>query len=125
MRTGTGPGAKAERVLTAMASAAIAHELMDTIWNERTIGRTMGFGPFPKEVSAWNLPPAWKPVYHMGASILTITSPEVSARHAKAVLDSSALMIPGYLQMKTSFRGAKEEGFEGFMKSIIRYTEED
>ncbi len=117
---GEPPPAKVNRLFTAMTSAAIGASLMETMWGESTALRTVGLGPFPKEANEYMIPPSWKPIYHAIAAISNIQDPDISSRHAKAILSSSFIMAPGYLQAKASFRGAREEGFAGFSRSILR-----
>lgn len=120
MTTGVGPGAKAERALTMVLSQGMAYSLMAPLWGGRTAIRTVGLGPFPSEFNEFLLPPSWSPVYHAAAAIRHIQTPEVSARHAKAVLDSSAILIPGGLQMKTFYKGYREDEWRGFAKAFLR-----
>jgi len=123
--TGASPGAKAERLFTMMTSHAMAYSLMDPLWGKATASRGVAFGPFPGEFNEFLLPPAWSPVYHAGRAVMSIQTPEVSARHAKAVLDSSAIFLPGGLQGMQFYRGIKEEGFEGFSRAILRLKKPD
>ena len=125
MRTGTSGVAKADRIFTAMTSAAIAHELMEPMWGSRRATKAIGLGPLPKEVSEFTIPPAWTPIYHGLSAILNMQDPDVSARHWKRILGTLPVMIPGGLQMKSSLKGAKEEGFEGFLKSVIGFQGRD
>ena len=120
MTTGVGPGPKIERLFTMMICQSMAYMIMEPMWGAATARRSTFLGSFPKEFNEFLLPPSWSPVYHAGAAIMNIQSPEVSSRHAKAVLDSAMIMIPAGLQMKAFYRGAKEEGFEGFSKAILR-----
>ena len=119
MTTGVGPGAKVERVMTAMVAQSMAYMMMEPLWGSRTAIRTTGLGPFPKEFNEFLLPPAWSPVYHAASAIFNIQTPEVSARHAKAVLDSSAILAPGGLQIKSFLKGYKAEGWKGFNKAFL------
>jgi hypothetical protein len=118
--TGKSPGAKAERMFTAMTAHSMAYLLMEPLWGKATAQRGVALGPFPGEFNEFLLPPAWGPVYHAGRAVMSIQNPKVSARHAKAVLDSAMILLPGGLQAKTFYRGAKEEGFEGFSRAILR-----
>jgi len=120
LTTGASPGAKVERLFTMMLSQSMAYSLMSPMWGKQTAVRSTFLGPFPKEFNEFLLPPAWAPVYHAGAAVLGIQNPKVSARHAKAVLDTSVIFLPGGLQAKTFYRGAKKEGFEGFSRAILR-----
>jgi len=116
---GESPGLQFERMATAMISQGLAYSMMEPLWGKYTAIRSTALGPFPNEFNEFLIPPTWKPIYHASAAMLNIQSPEVSARHAKAVLDSSMILVPAGLQMKSFYRGAKEEGFEGFSKAII------
>jgi hypothetical protein len=98
----------------------MAYLLMEPLWGKATAQRGVALGPFPGEFNEFLLPPAWGPVYHAGRAVMSIQNPKVSARHAKAVLDSAMILLPGGLQAKTFYRGAKEEGFEGFSRAILR-----
>lgn len=120
MTTGTSPGVKAERLFTMLVSQSMAYMIMEPLWGMPTAKRSTFLGSFPKEFNEFLLPPSWSPVYHAGAAIMNIQSPEVTARHAKATLDSAMILIPGGLQAKTFYRGAKEEGWEGFSKALLR-----
>lgn len=120
IRTGESVGRKTDRMITAMTSTAIAYTLMSAMWGEKFAVGSVGFGPFPSEVNEFLIPPAWKPIYHSLAVIANVQEPDISASHAKRILTSAGIFIPGYLQMKQTYRGTKEEGFEGFAKSILR-----
>lgn len=120
LTTGVGPGAVAERAITAFTSQSMAYMMMEPLWGKATAMRTTFLGPFPKEFNEFLLPPAWSPVYHAGAAILNIQAPKVSARHAKAILDSSAILIPGGLQAKGFLKGYQDDEWEGFSKAILR-----
>ena len=121
MVTGVSPGAKAERVITAMVSQSMAYMLMEPMWGGRTAMRTVGLGPFPKEFNEYLLPPAWSIAFHAAAAVVSIQSPEVSSRQAKAVLDSSMILLPGGLQIKSFYRGYKDDEWEGFSKAILKF----
>ena len=120
LTTGASPGAKAERLFTMMIAHSMAYSLMKPLWGSATAKRGTLLGPFPGDFNEFLLPPAWSPAYHAGRAVMSIQNPKVSARHAKAVLDSAMILLPGGLQIKTFYRGAKEEGFEGFSRAILR-----
>jgi len=117
-------GAKAERALTAFTSQAMAYHMMRPIWGQSTARRSVALGPFPSAFNEFILPPSWSPIYHMAAAVKNIDQPEVSSRHAKAVLDSAMILIPGGLQIKSFYRGYKEDEWEGFSKAILRIRTE-
>ena len=118
--TGQSPGAKLERLFTGMVSQSMAYSLMVPLWGKGTAVRSTFLGSFPKEFNEFLLPPAWAPVYHATSAIFNIQQPEVSARHAKAVLDSSVIMVPGGLQARMLLKGYKDEGWTGFNKALLR-----
>lgn len=126
-RTGVSPGAKVERMVTAMTSAAIAEQLMEPLWGERSAWSTVGAGPFPFEVNEFMVPPAWTPLVHTlgmmkaAAPALATGDTKTVERQFKALLDSTWIFLPGGLQAKQMVRGAQKEGWEGLAKSIIRY----
>jgi len=120
MTTGVGPGAKAERAITAMVSQSMAWSLMEPMWGAATATRGTFLGPFPGDFNEFLLPPAWSPVYHAAATVRHIQNPEISAKHAKAILTSAAILVPGGLQMTTFLKGYQAEGWEGFSKAVLR-----
>lgn len=120
IRTGESVGQKTDRMITAMTSTAIAYTLMSAMWGEKFAAGSVGFGPFPSEVNEFLIPPAWKPIYHSLAMIANVQELDLSASHAKRILTSAGIFTPGYLQMKQTWRGTREEGFEGFAKSLLR-----
>lgn len=120
IRTGEPLPAKVNRMFTAMISTAIAGTLMEQMWGKQTALRTVGMGPFPKEANEFLIPPAWMPIYHALAAISNIQTPKVSSRHARSILTSAGILLPGYLQGKALWRGAREEGIEGFARAIFR-----
>ena len=125
LRTGSSGVAKADRIFTAMSSAAIGYTLMEPMWGSKRALRSIGLGPFPKALNEFAIPPAWTPIYQLMATALNITNPEVSSKHAKRLLQSLPIFIPGGLQAAASIRGIREEGFSGFLKSIIRYDPDE
>lgn len=110
---------------TAMLSAAIAEQLMEGIWGRKSAIRAVGLGPIPGEVSEFTIPPVWSPIYHGLATIINLQQPEISARHAKALLGNIPVFFPGGLQAMQTIRGTKEEGFPGFLKSVVRYKKDE
>ena len=112
--------AKGERALTVFISQAMAYQMMEPIWGKATAIRSTFLGPFPKEFNEFMIPPAWSPVYHAASAIANIQQPEVSSRHAKAILDTSMILIPAGLQIKAFYKGAKNDGWEGFSRAILR-----
>lgn len=120
LTTGQSPGAVFERMATGMVSQSMGYMLMEPIWGKGTAVGTTFLGPFPREFNEFLLPPSWAPLYHATAAIMNVQRPEISAKHAKAVLDTSIIFAPGGLQAKSFYRGAKEEGWEGFGKAFLR-----
>lgn len=125
VRTGSGGTAKADRLLTGMLSAAIAEQLMEPLWGKKKAMRAVGLGPIPGEVSEFTIPPAWTPIYHGVSALVNTQDPKTSTRHWKALLGSLPVLVPGGLQASQMVRGAKREGFEGFLKSIVRYQPDE
>jgi len=122
MRTGDGGGAKVNRLLTGMISAAIAEQLMEPVWGRKTAMKAVGLGPAPTQVM---IPPAWRPIYEGVAALMTIQDPEVSKKHAVGVIRSLSIFAPGGLIVSDMIRGAKKEGFEGFLKKIVKYQPDE
>lgn len=122
MRTGD-TGMKAHRMFGFMLSCAIAEQLMEGVWGRGTAMRTIGFGPFPGEINEFAIPPAYGHIYHGLASIISAgqMNPESTERHLKSLWRATAMFVPGGLQIQSSWKGSTEEGFPGFMKSLIRY----
>lgn len=111
--------AKASRLFVGMVSQSLAYMLMEPIWGKNVATKSTFLGAFPKEFNEFLLPPSWAPVYHMAAAVSNIQSPEVSSRHAKAVLDSSWIFVPAGLQLKKFIKSTREEGWTGFNKAIL------
>jgi hypothetical protein len=126
MRTGD-TGLKAHRLFGFMLSCAIAEQLMEGVWGRGTAVRTIGFGPFPGEISEFAIPPAYAPIYNGMGSIISAgqLNPEGVERHLKNLWRATSMFVPGGLQLQSSWKGATEEGFPGFMKSIIRYKPQE
>lgn len=116
--TGNAP-AKVQRMFTAMISQTMAYMLMEPLWGKGTAKRSTFLGAFPKEFNEFLLPPAFAPIYHAGAAMMNIQSPEVTSRHAKAALDSLWIFAPAGLQLKTFYKATKKEGWEGFGKAFL------
>ena len=125
VRTGSGGTAKANRLLTGMLSAAIAEQLMEPLWGRRAALRAVGLGPIPGEISEFTIPPAWTPIYHGVSALANMQDPKISGRHIKSLLSALPVLVPGGLQASQMLRGAKKEGFEGFLKSIVRYQPDE
>lgn len=121
--TGDAP-VKAQRLFNAMISQSMAYMLMEPLWGKGTAKRSTFLGAFPKEFNEFLLPPTWAPVYHAGAAIMNIQSPEVTSRHAKAALDSLWIFAPAGLQLKTFYKATKKEGWEGFGKAFLNLPTE-
>ena len=122
LRTGTSGTAKIDQMLTAMTSQAIAYGIMSRFWDEKTALRTVGTGPLPREFNEFMIPAAWTPLYHVVAGAVNLgQDPNVSERHIQAFFNSVPVFVPGGLQAKAFYKGARKEGFEGFMKAFVRY----
>jgi DNA-binding phage protein len=126
MRTGSA-GTKANRVFGFMLSCAISEQLMEGLWDRGTALRTVGFGPFPGEISEFAIPPAYGHIYHGLGAIISAgqLSPENAERHLKGLWRATTMFVPGGLQLSSSWKGATEEGFPGFAKSLIRYKPQE
>ena len=126
MQTGDSGVDKANRLFTWMLSSAVMEQVMEPIWSKGTAWRTVGLGPFPGEISEFALPPAYAPFYHIlsGAINIGAGNLESAERHGKSFLRSTSMFLPGGLQAISTFKGAKEEGWPGLLKSIIRYKKE-
>jgi len=126
MRTGD-VGAKGNRMFNWMLTAMISEQLMEQIWSRGTATRTVLGGPFPGEINEFLVPPPFKPVYHAMSGVLKIGSMDLDGarKQGKQFLKSPLIFLPGGIQAAQTYRGVKEEGFEGFMKSIIRYSPAD
>jgi hypothetical protein len=122
MRTGDA-GTKANRMFGFFLTTAIAQQVMEPVWGRGTAARTVGFGPFPGEINEFMIPPAYSPIYHLVAGMISIgkLDPDNAERHGKSFMRSTTMLVPGGLQLQQSIRGAREEGWEGLAKSIIRY----
>ena len=116
---------RTDKMITAMVSAAIAEQLMEPLWGRKTAMRAVGLGPVPGEVNEFTIPPAWTPIYHGVAALVNLQDPSVSWRHAKAILSSLPVLVPGGLQAYQLFKGAKKEGFEGFLKAFVKYQPDE
>lgn len=122
IRTGDA-GTKANRMFTFMLSAAIAEQVMEPIWGRSTAARTVGLGPFPSSFNEFMIPPVYKPMYHALAGAIDVGKLDFDSaeRHAKQIMRSGLMFVPGGLQGAQTFRAVSEEGFSGLAPSIIRY----
>jgi len=125
MRTGTA-GDKAKRLFTFMLSAAIAEQLMEPLWGRATAGRTVGFGPFPGEISEFSIPPAYAPVYHALGTMVNLGKLDTQGieRHWKQLLRSGSMFVPGGIQIAQTMKPALEGDLPGIAKSIVRYHQD-
>jgi len=119
MRTGEVPADKIGVTITGMFSAAIAEQAMEQVWDRKRAMKSVGLGVFPSTVDQYMIPPSWTPIYHAVGALLSVQEPEKAVGRLKQILDSGAILVPGGLQMKQMWRGAEEEGFKGFSKSIL------
>ena len=96
---------------------------MEPIWGRGTAAMTVGFGPFPSEISEFVIPPTFAPFYHALTGMISVgkADPESIERHAKALARSLTMFVPGGLQLDASIKGLIKEGPEGLLKSVIRY----
>ena len=122
MVTGTAPE-KLQKTISWMGAQAAAYQLMEPIWGADASQRAVAFGPFPAAVNEYLIPPAWTPIYRTMRTIhgAVTLNPELSAEQAKKLLGSTLIFAPGGLQAAKSLKGYREEGFQGFAKSIIGY----
>jgi hypothetical protein len=122
MTTGNAPE-KLQKITTAAIAQAAAYHLMEPIWGGDASAKAIGFGPFPTAINEYMIPPAWTPIYRATRTIhgaLTL-NPEMSGEQAKKLLGSTLIFVPGGLQAAKTFKGVREEGFQGFAKSIVGY----
>jgi hypothetical protein len=119
MTKGESPGEFAEKMFVGMLSQGIAYSMMEPLWGNYTAVRSTFLGPFPNEFNEFLIPPTWKPVYHTATAMINIQNPTEVERHLRGLGDSSWILIPGGLQMKSSLSGAEKEGWTGFSKSIL------
>lgn len=120
IRTGEPPPAKVQRMFTWMLSSTIALVTMSELWGKPTALRSTFFGPLPTPEFGF-MPPHWKPVIYGMSAIAGIPDVDISARRAKAFLDSSWLFVPGGLQIKAFGKGISQEGFKGFTLGAGRF----
>ncbi len=122
-RTGDSGATKANRLFGFMFSSAIAEQLMEPLWGRGIASATVGFGPFPGEVSEFLIPPTYAPFYRLLAGMISIGKMDLDAaeRHGRGFLRSAGMFIPGGLQASATIKGGIKEGWEGIGKSLIRY----
>ena len=114
---------KGQKLLTWTLAQAAAYQMMEPVWGARAAGSAVGFGPFPTQINEYMIPAPWTPIYRALGIVAGgfDLNPEMMGDQAKKLLKSSAIFVPGGLQAAKSFRGFREEGFEGFAKSIVGY----
>lgn len=109
------------RPLMGILSSAIAYQMMEPLWGKQAAKSSVGAGPFPTDINEFMIPAAWSPIYRalrVGAAGLE-ADPEMASKQAKKLLGSTLIFVPGGLQAKKMFKGARDEGFTGFAKSIV------
>jgi hypothetical protein len=122
-KTGDSGSSKANRLFGFLVSSAIAEQIMEPVWGRSIASQTVGFGPFPGEISEFMIPPTYAPFYRITAAMIALGKLDIDAieRHAKGLLRSSFMFAPAGLQLQASIKGTMEEGWEGLGKSFIRY----
>jgi len=122
MLTGEAP-TKVSRLFNYIFASAASYMLMEQVWGKGTAKRTIGLGPLPSEVNEFLIPPTFDPIYHgVNAIVNAPTDLEATRRHGRELLQSGMIMLPGGLQLKQTIKGAAEEGFPGFLASVVRYS---
>lgn len=116
-----------ERLFTFMLSSAIAYHLMEPLWGGRTAISSVATGPLPLALS---IPPTWKPFFD-GLQLLSniVTLPitgDLEALRSRSIqtLKDVAIFVPGGIQTYQMIQGARKEGMEGVLKSIIKLKSE-
>ena len=114
---------KLTKAVTFGLSQAAAYHLMEPIWGGDASAKAIAFGPFPGAINEYMIPPAWMPIYRAGrvAHGALQANPEIAGEQMKKLLGSTLIFTPGGLQAAKTFKGAREEGFKGFAKSIVGY----
>jgi len=119
------------RTMTWLLSSAIVEETTSKLWGHRTAAKMTLLGPFPTTVNEFMIPPTFAPVYYgaktlaTGIDAIAYQEPEKFKRSVKALARSGLMFVPGGLQMSQFARGAKEEGWQGLSKAIIKYDPEE
>ena len=121
IRTGKSGVAKTDRLFTAMTSAAIGYTLMEPLFGSKRAIGAIGLGPLPGGLGEQTIPPAWTPIYHSLAAIINLQQPEITARHLKRITSLPWIFVPGGFQLRSMIKGSVDEGFEGFLKSIVGF----
>jgi len=118
------------RTMTWILAGAIVEETASKLWQQKTAAKMVHVGPFPTRVNEFMIPPPFAPIYY-GARVLADSidaikyqEPEKFKRSVKALGRSTVMFVPGGLQMSQFARGAQKEGFEGFIKAIVRFDPE-
>ena len=117
-----------ERLFTFMLSSAIAYEIMEPLWGKRTAATSVLAGPLPLQLS---IPPTWKPFFDgiqmiAGAVPESILTQDLEPIRNRAIqtLKDVAIFAPGGIQTYQMIQGARKEGLEGVIKSIIKYKQD-
>ena len=116
-----------ERLFTFMLSSAIAYHLMEPLWGGRTAISSVATGPLPLSLS---VPPTWKPFFdglQLLANVVTLPiTGDLEALRSRSVqtLKDLAIFAPGGIQTYQMIQGARKEGMEGVLKSIIKLKSE-
>jgi hypothetical protein len=117
-------GTADEKLMKAVSfglSQAAAYTMMEPIWGGDASKKAIAFGPFPAAINEYMIPPAWMPVYRAGRVAMGAlqANPAIAGEQMKKLLGSTLIFVPGNLQRERSWKGYREEGFQGFAKSII------
>lgn len=115
-----------ERLFTFMLSSAISYEIMEPMWGAKSAVQSIGTGPLPLSLS---IPPTWKPIFDgarliadAGALLTPWGDVEATRKQMVQMIKDSAIFIPGGIQGYQIVQGARKEGLEGVLKSIIKYN---
>lgn len=137
LRTGKGPGGKAERMLIWAGSSAISYEIMKQLWGTWRAEHSVGFGPFKNPLNAATNPvefvlnvPAWKPIFNamqLGATAGSLVTGDLGGKKRKdldkrfnALIRSSTNLIPAGSISRQAIQGLKrDEPFKGFISKVL------
>ena len=115
-------GEKVDRIVSALVSNGMAYGIMSQIWGNRSAGSATFLGPIPKQFNEFLIPPAFTPIYHAFAGGIAALEGDLkgSQRHWNGLTRSLAIFVPGGLQATQMYRGAKQDGVQGFGRSILK-----
>ena len=127
LRTGT-TDEKTLRMFNWMLSSYIGYLLMEQMWGARTASATSFLGPFPQVGEGLPIPPAFKPiqqllatVFRMGEVAVGAQPPEKIATQVRALGRATFSFLPGGLQIQSLVRAGEKEGLKGVLGEVIRY----